>query len=200
MRTSRSPTSRRGARRVPEFTVNGLGFDLSDLRFDDVFPAAEAPPDDAALQARYATFDGLVVDATAWQKDGKDYAASTRSLDAQQAARSIAAAQAKAKTEFETATAASAKDAQGQRRQTTPRSSRSRSATQPRIATTASPRSIRKSPTSMRVSRAGPMCCRAYKYANMDKKLDDLLKPVEDKKPVEAASNAASAKAGKAGR
>ena len=43
---------------------------------------SDAPAPDKPLKARYATFDGLVVDVTAWEKDGKDYAtfAASRSM------------------------------------------------------------------------------------------------------------------------
>lgn len=182
-----------------EFTVNGLASTLSDLRFDDVFPAAEAPPGEAALQARYATFDGVVVSATAWQKDGKDFARFEASLDAQQADKSIAAAQAKVKAEYEIATAASAKDAKDAKANDAP--IKPLAVSDPAKDRDNRLAALHKEVVDLDARFQGwTYVLPAYKYANMDKKLDDLLKPVEDKKPVEAASNAASAKAGRAGR
>ena len=177
-----------------DFTVNGLASTLGRPAFDDVVPAKDAPPGDTVLQARFATFDGLVVDVTAWEKDGKDYARFTPRSTAQ-AEKSIAAAQAKAKADSRRARPASAKDAKTDDAPIKP----PRSAIRPRIATEA--RCAQQgSRRPQRGFKDWTYVLPPYKYANMDKKLDDLLKPVEDKKPVEAASTAASAKAGKAGR
>src|SRR5581483_7230396 len=57
-----------------EFAANGLASTLAGLTADDVFPAKDMPPPDKVYKAQYAAFDGLVIDVTACDKDGKDYA------------------------------------------------------------------------------------------------------------------------------
>lgn len=175
-----------------EYTVNGLASALADLRFDDVVPAAEAPPADKALKARYATFDGVVVDATAWEHDGKHYAQFGASLDPAQADKGVAASQAKAKAEFE---AASAKgDAQAADAPVKPLA----------VSDPVKDRENRLAALNKEVAeldarfKGWTFVLPAYKYANMDKKLDELLKPVE--KPIEAAKNSPAKKTAGAGQ
>lgn len=51
------------------WTLDGPGGLLAALSFDDVVPAAEAPPPAGAapLRARYVTFDGMAVEVEAWK-------------------------------------------------------------------------------------------------------------------------------------
>lgn len=166
-----------------EYSINALASALADLRFDDVLPAADAAPGEKPVKARYATFDGLVVEATAWQKDGKDYAQFTASLDPAQVDKGIAAAQAKAKAEFDSASAHEAKgDQPGE------------GAVEPikplAVSDPAKDREDRLAALNQQVAdldtrfKGWTYVLPAYKYANLDKKLDDLLKPVEEKAPA----------------
>lgn len=165
-----------------EYTVNGLASTLADLRFDDVVPAADAVPDNTALKARYATFDGLVVDVTAWEKDGKDHARFVATLDPAQAEQGIAAAQAKTKAEFESASAQEANDGKAADEPIKPLA----------VSDPGRDREDRLAALNKQVAdlqarfKDWTYVLPAYKYANMDKKLDDLLKPVEAKAPAAA--------------
>ncbi|HEY0178678.1 MAG TPA: DUF4340 domain-containing protein [Dokdonella sp.] len=184
------------------FALNGLAAALSGLRFDDVVPAKDAAPDDTALKLRYATFDGLVVDATAWEKDGKDYVQFKASLDAAQADKGIAAAQAKAKADFDTATAA----AESAKASKDGKAGDAADAPIKPLAVS-DPAKDRENRFAALNQEVADLAARfdgwtyvlpAYKYASMNKSQDDLLKPLEDKKP-DAAKSAAKkpAKPGK---
>lgn len=181
-----------------EFALNGLASSLTGLRFDDVMPAKDAMPDDKALKARYAMFDGLIVDTTAWEKDGKDYAQVVASLDIAQAGKGILAAQAKSKSEFEAATAVkpmTEKDAKVVDEPIKPLA----------VSDPAKDREDRLAVLNKEVaelnSRFGnwTYVLPAYKYANINKSLEDLLKPLEEKKPVEPMAKKAAANTGKTG-
>jgi hypothetical protein len=170
----------KGREVASEFTVNGLASTLAGLRFDDVLPAADAAPDDKALKARYATFDGLVVEVTAWPHEGKDYAQLSASLDAAQADKGITAAQAKAKAEFE---AAAAKEQAGTKEPDAAEAIKPLAVSDP-----AKDRDDRLAKLNQEVAALNArfhgwtFVLPAYKYANIDKPLEDLLKPVEEKK------------------
>jgi hypothetical protein len=175
-----------------EYTTNGLASTLADLRFDDVLPAKDAAPDDKALQARYAAFDGLVVDVTAWEKDGKDDAQFAVSLDPAQADKGIAAAQTKAKADFETATttvtAAKKDDKPGD------------AADVPikplAVSDAAKDHENRLAALNREVAdlnarfNGWTYVLPAYKYANINKSPDDLLKPLDDKKSIDTTRKA----------
>lgn len=179
-----------------EYAVNGLGSALAGLRFDDVVPAADMPPDDKALKAHYAAFDGLVVDTTAWEKDGKDYAQFKASLDAARADRDIAAAQAKAKADFDAATAAAtaaAKDSAGAK-------DKPPADTPVKPLSVSDPAKDREDRLAKANKEVADLNARfdgwtyvlpAYKYAAMNKTLDDVLKPLDAKKPASGAKKAA---------
>ncbi|MEO5560488.1 MAG: DUF4340 domain-containing protein [Dokdonella sp.] len=170
-----------------EFALNGLASTLAGLRFDDVVAAKDAMPDDKASKARYAMFDGLVVDTTAWEKDGKDYAQFVASLDTAQAGKGIAAAQAKAKSDFETAIATkpeTAKDAKVVDEPIKPLA----------VSDPVKDRADRLALLNKEVAELNAhfgswtYVLPAYKYANINKSLDDLLKPLEEKKPAQSAA------------
>lgn len=185
-----------------EYSANGLASTLAALRFDDVAPAAEAIPDDTALKARYATFDGLVIDALAWEKNGKDYARFNASLDAAQADKGIAAAQAKAKAEFEAASAAK------------PADSKDSSATQ-KVDEPVKPLAL-TDPARDRANRLGALnkqvadldasfhgwtfVLPAYKYASINKSVEDLLKPLQADKPAGSGNKAPARKPAQSGQ
>jgi hypothetical protein len=79
---------------------------LSNLRADDVAAMKDAPAPDKVYKAHYFGFDGLIVDVTAWEADGKSRAQFAASVDAAQLDAGIAAAQARDKAVYETAVAA----------------------------------------------------------------------------------------------
>jgi hypothetical protein len=176
----------KGREAASEFSTNALATMLDDLRFDDVLPAADAVPADNALKARYAAFDGLLIEATAWKEDDKHYARFSASLDATQADAGIDAAQAKAKAEFEAAVASSAA---GESKEA---DAKSADAPAKPLALTdpAKDRETRLAALNQEVASLGArfkgwtFVVPAHKYANIDKPLDELLKPLEEKKVV----------------
>lgn len=172
-----------------EYTINGLASTLAALRFDDVLPAQDAPPSDAALKARYATFDGVIVDMVAWETEGKDFAQFTASFDAQQADKGVVAAQAKAKAEFASATAAAATNKGG---------GAVEAPIKPlAISDAAKDHDNRMAALSKQVADLNARfsgwtyVLPSYKYANINKSIDDMLKPLEVKKPPAVAKTPA---------
>lgn len=172
-----------------EFAANGLASTLAGLRFDDVVAAKDAAPDEAkAAKARYAAFDGLVVDAIAWQKDDKHYAQFKASLDAAQADKGIASAQAKAKEDFDVATAAA--EAAKASKDPQPEGAKDAPIKPLAVSDPAKDREQRLAAVNKEVAELNAHFdgwtyqLPAHKYANIDKSIDDLLKPVEEKKPA----------------
>jgi len=177
-----------------EFTINGLAGVLAGLRFDDVVPAKDAVPDAQPLKAHYATFDGIVVDATLWEKDGKNYAQFKASFDAAQADKGIAAAQAKSKADFDVAAAAAeaakaSKDAQEKDAADAPIKPLS-------VSDPAKDRENRLAAVNKEIADLNArfdgwtFVLPAYKYAAINKSLDDLLKPLDAPKANEGAAPA----------
>ena len=153
-----------------EFSANGLASTLGGLRFDDVILAKDAAPGDKPLKARYATFDGLVVDVVAWEKDGKNYAQFVASSDTGQASRSIATQQ--------TETGAAKADAAAATEQPKPAANDPAKDREQKLA------ALDKEVADLNARfKDWTYVLPAHKYANMNKSLDDLLKPLDDKKP-----------------
>jgi hypothetical protein len=178
-----------------EFTLNGLASTLGGLHFDDVIAVKDAPPGDKPLKAHFATFDGLVVEAVAWEKDGKDYAQFTASVDADRANQHIAAQQAKANADYDAQVAAQQKGAASSS-DATSKSSDAKTpspAEPPKSASVADPAKDREDKLAAINKEAADLnagfkdwtyVLPAYKFANINKSEDDLLKPLDDKKPA----------------
>jgi len=96
----------KGREPASDFVANSLGTGLSNLRADDVAATKDAPAPDKVYKAHYFGFDGLIVDVTAWEADGKSRAQFAASVDAAQLDAGIAAAQARDKAVYETVVAA----------------------------------------------------------------------------------------------
>jgi uncharacterized protein DUF4340 len=173
-----------------EYTINGPASALGGLKFDDVMPAKDAAPADKPLKAHFATFDGLVIDMTAWEKDGKDYATFAASEDEKAAAQHVEAAQAQAKAEYEAQLAASkAKPADTSK--TADAKPEAAAAEPPKPAAVADPAKDRDEKLSALKKEVDDLNARfngwtfalpPYKYAAINKAPDDLLKPLDDKK------------------
>lgn len=73
MPKGREPTS--------EFAANGLAGVLADLKLDDVASASDVAVPDKVTEVRYVTFDGVIVDAKAWQVGDTHYVALSASED-----------------------------------------------------------------------------------------------------------------------
>lgn len=179
-----------------EFAINGLASTLAGLRFDDVIPAKDAVQGDAPLRARYTTFDGLVVEATAWEKDGKDYAQFVASLDAALADKGIAADQAKAKADFDAAIAADEAAKKDGKANADAAPAKPSSVEDPAKDRETRLAALNKEVVDFNARFSGwTFVLPAYKYANMNKWMTDLLKPLEDKKAAPASKPAKPAKA-----
>jgi hypothetical protein len=182
-----------------EFTVNGVAATLAGLKFDDVVAAKDASPAEKPLKAHYATFDGLVVDITAWEKDGKDYARFIASVDPEQAGKHIAVQQAKAKSDYDaevskqqnTATPATAAPKDGDTSQSADANANTANAAPAKPPEVADPAKDREQKLADLDKQVSDMNARfkdwtyilpPYKYASINKSMDDLLKPLDEKK------------------
>lgn len=190
----------KGREAASEFTINGLASTLAGLRFDDVLRAADAAPGDKPVKVQFRAFDGLAIDVTGWQKDGKDYTQFKASRDDGRADKGIAEAQAKAKADYDTAVAA----AEAAR---TSKNEKDKEASEAPIkplavSDPAKDKADRLAALDKEVAELNARfdgwtyVIPAYKYANLDKSLEDLLKPVEDKK-AEPAKRAGAARPAK---
>lgn len=172
------------------FTINAIAGVLDGLQLDDVMPAAEAPAPAAARKARFETVDGVVVELTGWDRDGKHFATLTAVLDDAAAAHAIDAAQAKVKVEYDKAVADASANEEGDKAGEAP--------VKPLAVT--DPAKDRANRLAALGGEVAGMNARfggwafvlpAYKYANIDKSMADLLKPLE---PATAAGKATPAK------
>ena len=147
-----------------DYAINGPASTLGGLKFDDALPAKDAPPAEKPLKARFATFDGLIVDVTAWDKDGKDYAQFSASEDEKTASAHVDATLAKAKSDEATKPA----DAKAET-----------SAAKERDAKLAA---LKKEADDLNARfKDWTFVLPAYKYAAINKAPEDFLKPLEDK-------------------
>jgi len=150
-----------------DYAINGPASTLGGLKFDDALPAKDAPPAEKPLKARFATFDGLIVDVTAWDKDGKDYAQFSASEDEKTASAHVDATLAKAKSDEATKPA----DAKAE----TP-------AADPAKERDAKLAALKKEADDLNARfKDWTFVLPAYKYAAINKAPDDFLKPLEDK-------------------
>lgn len=176
-----------------EFVANGLASVLSALRFDDVLAGTQAPPNGTKVyDVVYRGFDGLDVSAKAWESDGKDYAQFSAVFDEARANTYIDAEQAKAKAEYDTqkaqaeaAVAAAANTAKDSAEATpAPVSAPPMPEAPPAVADAAKDRADRLAALKQEAEalnaafRGWTFVVPNYKFANMNKTLDDLLKPL----------------------
>ena len=175
----------KGREASSEYVASGLGAVLSELNIDDVAPLAEAPPPASALKARYVAFDGLVVDATAWKVGDKAHATFVAALDEAVAGKHVGDVQAKAAAEHAAAPVSTPKpegDAEASPPAPAPLA----------VSDPAKDRDQRLSAAKDEVARLNAaftgwtFVLPAHKFANIDKSLDDLLKPLEAKTPAKA--------------
>jgi hypothetical protein len=177
-----------GRQAVSEQAVDDLASGLASFRLDDVMPAQQLQLEPNKLQeAKYLTFDGLVVEAKLGELNGKNLANFTASLDEQAAAIYIEKAQASARSAFD-AEKAAIEDA----KKNTQDSSSSMQAKEPivplAVSDAAKDRQNRLSALHQEAAelnkrlQAWTFVIPSYKYSAMSKTLDDLLKPIADAK------------------
>lgn len=158
--------------------ANGLASTLGDLTLQDVVPAAEAKaPADGGQQrkASYRTFDGLKVDVTAWKDGDKHHARFTAVLEQAKAEAHVQETQAKAKTDFE------AKRKDDPKLTPPPELADPAKDREQRLATLAS-----AAADLTRRFEGWTFVIPPFKYVNMDKTMDELVKAPAAAKAPEA--------------
>lgn len=184
----------KGREASSEFVANPLGATLSGLRADDVFAAKDMPPPEKVYKADYAAFDGLNVSVIAWVKDGKDYAQLAASLDDTAAAIHISADQTKAQAEYEAAVQAANKKLAEEKPATGPVADAAAKAASDvakplAVSDAAKDRDERLKALNDEVAALNKtfsgwtFVLPSFKFSNIDKSIDDMLKPLEQKKP-----------------
>jgi hypothetical protein len=179
-----------------DFVANPIGALLAGLRVDDAFPAKDQPPADKVYKAHYAAFDGLTVDVLAWVKDGKDYAQFTAALDNAAAAAHADAEQAKAKADYDASVQAAnkrvaeEKSTTGTQAEANAKAASDTEVTKPlALSDPAKDKEQRLKASSDEVAALNKtfagwtFVLPSYKFSNVDKGIDDMLKPLEQKKP-----------------
>ena len=182
-----------------QFVANELPSALSDLKADDVFSASEEKPTDKAVKAHYVAFDGLTIDATGWDKDGKNYAQFKASLDTTIANADVDTQQAKAKATYENDVKL-ANEKLTDEKSTTGKQAKA-NAQAASAAEVAKPMAL-SDPAKDRQQRLAALNTEVaalnktfsgwtftlpnYKFTNMTKTMDDMLKPLPEKKEAES--------------
>jgi Domain of unknown function (DUF4340) len=184
----------KGRETSSEFAANGLASTLAGLRADDAFPAKEAAPADKVYKAQYAAFDGLVIDATGWEKDSKDYAQFSAKLDPVAAAAWIGTEQAKAKVDYDASVLAANKKLADEKSTTgTDAAANATAASEvPKplaVSDPAKERQDRLDALGTEVQELNKafsgwsFTLPTFKFSNVTKTMDDMLKPLDVKKP-----------------
>jgi hypothetical protein len=191
----------KGREAASEFVANELGSVLSGLNADEVFPAKDMAPPDKAWKDESVAFDGLAVSATGWEKGGKDYVQFAARLDEAAANAQIDADQAKAKAEYDNAVDAANKKVADEKSTTGAQAKANAQAASDvakplAVSDPAKDRSdklaaLNKEVASLNKTFSGwTFAVPAYKFTDMSKNMDDMLKPLPEKKPVEKKSAA----------
>ena len=184
----------KGREVASEFVANELGSVLSGLNADDVFAAKDMAPPDKAWKDEYAAFDGLTISATGWEQGGKDHAQFVARLDETAANAWVDAEQAKAKTDYDNAVDAANKKVAEEKSTTGTQAKANAQAASDvakplAVSDAAKDRSDRiaalnKEVASLNKTFSGwTFALPAYKFTDMSKSLDDMLKPLPEKKP-----------------
>ena len=148
----------KGRQLSSEYAANGLASVLAELRLEDVVASTDMPVPDDAIHARYRRLDGLLVDVRGWKAAERHYATLVASIDPAVIALTDAGAEAAA-TEDSTDSTDSASDVAGDVTEDVGASH----------------------PLSEEVARLNARwggwsyVLPAYKFANMDKSMADLL-------------------------
>ena len=171
-----------GRELLSEYEANGIASVLAGLKFDDVAKAESAVPDPSSMiVATFRTFDGLVIEITGFASEGKRYATFAASVDGARADLAAKAAQLNAVADHERATKAEAPAADSADPSTQPAAelpSPPLAVTDPAAFIAERRKAVDDEATKLNVlTKAWVYVLPAYKYANMDKRLEDLLKP-----------------------
>ena len=186
----------KGREPATEYVANSLGSGLSSLRADDVASARDLPAPDKVYKAHYLAFGGTAIDVSAWDANGKNEIQLVAANDAAQLDASIAAEQAKAKAAYETAVAAAKlKVVEAKGDEAAIAKAEVDVAKPPPLIDPGKDRAERlgaaaKVVEDLNKTFAGwTFNVPAYAFANFNKSMDDMLKPIEVK-PVPGAKPA----------
>lgn len=163
-----------------EFAANGLAAVLADLKIDDVASSKQVPVADKVTDVRYATFDGVIVDAKAWQVGDKHYVAFGASKDNELAQQFVDAELAKPaavaavdESKPESKGEEAAKSAEKTEAKAAPDPARNR---EQRLA------AIKSEVDKLNAAFAGwSFVLPGYRIGDINKTMDELLKPLETK-------------------
>ncbi len=171
-----------------DFVANSLGSGLSSLRADDVAAAKDLPTSDKAFKVRYLAFGGLAVDVTAWDANGKNLIQLVASNDAAQLDAAIAAEQGKAKAAYDTAVAAAKLKATEAKGDDAAIAKAAADVPKPAaFAGMAKDRAERIAAATTvvddlnKIFAGWTFTVPAYEFANFNKSMEELLKPLETK-------------------
>ncbi len=167
---------------LSEYEANGIASVLAGLKFDDVAKAETVVPDPSStVVATFRTFDGLVVEITGFASNGKHFVTFNASVDGARADLAANAAQLNAVADYDRAkkndaTAANPTDAAAK---ATAEALPVPAALADPVAFVAERRKAVDDEAARltALTKAWVYVLPAYKYANMDKRLEDLLKP-----------------------
>lgn len=170
-----------GRELLSEYEPNGIASVLAGLKFDDVTQAGAVVPDPTSmLVANVRTYDGLVIEITGFASEGKRYATFKASVDEARAELAAKAAQMNAVAEHQRAIkddepavepgVDAAKPAEP--------GPAPLAVSDPAAFQAERRQAIEDEAVSLnRRTQGWAYVLPAYKYANMDKRLEDLLKP-----------------------
>lgn len=167
----------KGREASSEFAANSLGTTLAGLTLEDVLPAAQMAAPAQTYRSRFVAFDGLVVDVAGWKLDDKFYAQFKADKDAALAESAAVAAQVKAKADWEAEQKANS-EANANVRLAAPLFVRDPAADKAeRLA------ALDAEIAAINQRLAGwTYQLSQYKFANLEKGVDEFLKPLDEKK------------------
>ncbi|HWT14479.1 MAG TPA: DUF4340 domain-containing protein [Patescibacteria group bacterium] len=170
-----------GRELLSEYEANGIASVLAGLKFDDVAKVESAVPDPTSMVvATFRTFDGLIIEITGFASEGKRYATFKASVDASRAEIAAKAAQLNAVAEHERVDTPESPEAGADKdpAQSNDVVPAPLAVTDPIAFQDERRKAIEsEAETLNRLTRGWLYVLPAYKYANMDKRLEDLLKP-----------------------
>lgn len=161
------------------YTINGIAGTLDGLRLDDVLASSGVKVPADARNAQFETSDGLVFVLTNWSSDGKHYAQIGVRLDAAKANAGIDAAQGKVKAEYAKALADAEKGGSKEGKDMPIKPLAETDAGKDRVNRLAA---LNEEVARLEARLHGwTFVLPAYKAANLDKSISELLKPAEVK-------------------
>lgn len=168
------------------FVANSLASGLASLRIDDVSPASAVPVPEKSYKVQYVAFGGFAVNLSAWDANGKNAIQLVASNDATQLDASISADHAVEKAQYETAVAAAKVKAVEARADDDAIAKAAAEVPKPlSLIDPAKDRANRIAAADLVVEKLNrsftgwTFFVPAYAFANFNKSMDDMLKPLQ---------------------